>query len=273
MLLPPGSGLVDHIEPLSAGAADVDIDRHLHRASEFALAFWWMVAGVAFLVFEPRRVARTAAAWRGEPMFPNARRMPPEEPGDALAAATTTAGAISRGLGAIGGHAVDALVERSVQLVEQPPATLVAAGGFLQWLASHLPWLIKRGLVSLVMALLLAGSSQRFLFGLLVTVLVMPWWAIVLDLTLPILLGVAAWALFTRGLETLLRFGTVTRCDLWTGICQDVNVWPLATLIWIPLMLASLLRAWLEYRRSRSDRLLDGALQRARARIAERRGG
>jgi hypothetical protein len=257
-LLPPGFALADRIDALPAAASDVDLDRHLHQAGECALAFWWLVCAVAFLVLEPGRIARVVAAARGGAV--------PQ--GDALARIAEAGGAVGRGLGAIGAGAAGSMADA----VERPAAAVGAvAGGFGAWLAERLPWFVKRGLIGGVIALLIAGSASRFAFGLLVMLLVLPMWMLLLDLSIAILVGIAGWALLTRGFEALLRLGTVTRCDLWTNTCGDVDVRPFATLIWCVLMLGCLVRTWLDYRRRGGERLPDGALQRARERVAARR--
>jgi hypothetical protein len=263
-LLPPGFALADRADPLPALPLDADLDRHLHQAGEYALAFWWMVCAVAFLILEPGRIARIVAAARGETGAQTDR--------DALAQAAAVSGAVGRGLGAIGAAAAGSLADAAARNVAAPAAAVGAiAGGFGAWLAHRLPWFVKRGLIGGVIALLIAGSASRFVFGLLVMVLVMPMWMLLLDLSIAIMVGVAGWALFTRGFEALLRLGTVTRCDLWTNTCADIDVRPFAVLIWCVLMLGCLVRAWLDYRRLGGERMPDGALQRARERVAARR--
>lgn len=259
-LLPPGFALADRIDALPAAPSDADLDRYLHQAGECALAFWWLVSAMAFLVFEPARIARVIAAARGEGGAQTER--------DALAQVAEVGGAVGRGLGAIGAGAAGSLADAA----ERPVAVVgVVAGGFGAWLAQRLPWFVKRGLIGAVIALLIAGSASRFVFGLLVMVLVLPMWMLLLDLSIAILIGIAGWALVTRGFEALLRLGTVTRCDVWTNTCGDVDVRPFAVLIWCVLMLGCFLRAWLDYRRLGGERMPDGALQRARERLAARK--
>jgi hypothetical protein len=260
-LLPPGFALADRIGPLPAAPSEADLERHRHRAGECALAFWWLACAMAFLILEPGRIARVLAAARGEAGVQTDR--------DALAQVAQVGGAVGRGLGAISAAAAGSLADAA----GRPAAAVGAfAGGFGAWLAHRLPWFAKRALIGGVIALLIAGSASRFAFGLLVmTVLVLPMWMLLLDLSIAILIGVAGWALFTRGFEALLRLGTITRCDLWTNTCGDVDVRPFATLIWCMLMLGCLLRAWLDYRRLGGERGPDDALQRARGRLAARK--
>ncbi|KAB2900992.1 MAG: hypothetical protein F9K31_03375 [Dokdonella sp.] len=243
-LLPPGIGLAQRLGIPADPGDEAQYTRFLAHARDYALVFWWVVGGVGFVLTTPE--------WRAW-----LRRLL----GRAVEGASDIGAAVA-GAPAVQG-ARDALV--------QPVAVAgTVAAGFAGWLRSHLSWFVGHALVSLIIALMVAGATERFLFTLIVLVLVLPLWVFLLEGSAAIMLVVAVWALLSRGLEALLRLGTVTRYDAWNQRYHDVDVKPLALAIWIVLMLGCLLRAWLDYRQSNGEPAVDSALQRARARVAAR---
>ncbi len=251
-LLPPGIGIVGYVDPLVDHPGDAELDRHLQLARGYALAFWWMVLGISFIALEPHALRRAFAAWRDQSA--NAAD-------DALAKAARSAGRAAREAG------------QATAVVPMASAIGVVGSGFTNWLAERLAWLVGRGVLCALLALLIAGSITRFAFAMMAMVVLWPLWVWLHKSWVALTLGIVFW-LPLGGFHALVHLGIAARYDWWNQRWIAVDVRGAALVIWVLLMLGCLARAWFDHRREADAQVSTGAtraaLARARARVAAR---